>query len=247
MTADTDFAEALLAAARPEAGVGDPFIEALVTGQMTGEGVRSYAMALVAIATGFPRRLAAILSICDHLEVRWSLIGNLLEEEGVTGYDPGAGVRVVCERRHGELARRFARAAGATDAEIDAAVAASRESRWFAEAIRRGDWLGAFAYVSIGHEANVPSTFRQIVPSLVERYGFSLADLAFLTEHFVADERHGQESAHLLARVAQSEDARRSAMEGSRRGGSAWRAWPRTSIGLHFASPAPARPVNAAP
>jgi pyrroloquinoline quinone (PQQ) biosynthesis protein C len=230
MTADTDFANALLAAARPQPEAADPFVEAFVSGRWTREEIRRYAVALVAMADGFPRRLSAILSICDAPEVRASLIANLLEEEGVAGYEPGAGLRIAPERRHSTLARRFAVAADASDAEIHATVTEARDSRWFAEAIRCGDWIGAFAYVAVGHESNVPTTFRQIVPPLVERYGFSLDDLVFLTEHYEADERHGNESAHLIARIARTEEARRRALEGSRRGGKAWRAWSRTSL-----------------
>jgi pyrroloquinoline-quinone synthase len=228
MKADTDFASELLAVARGPSA--DPLADAFTTGRLTLDDIRRYALGLTAVAAGFPRRLCAILSICDDPEVRTSLIENLLEEEGVAGYEPGKGLRIISERRHAELARRFARAAGASETEIDAAVSAVRGSRWFADAIRDGDWLGAFAYVAVGHESNVPSTFRGIVPPLVERYGFSLDDLAFLTEHYTSDERHGNDSAFLIARVARTEDARRRAVEGARRGGKAWRAWPRTCL-----------------
>jgi len=228
--ADIDFTDALLAAARPDHDWTDPFVESVLSGQLSRDAIRRYATALVAIAGGFPRRIAQILSICDVAAVRALLIANLLEEEGVVGWDASSGLRVDPERRHSTLARRFARAAGASDADIDASIAASRSSRWFESAIERGDWIGAFAYVSVGHEANVPGTFKQLVPPLGDRYGFSLEDLIFLTEHSLADERHGNDAAHLIASVAHTGEARLAALEGARRGGSAWRAWPRTSI-----------------
>lgn len=231
MTGDIELAQALLAAARPIAGATDAFVEALRGGRMSRDSIRRYALALAATAAAFPRRLAAILTICDDREVRLALIANLLEEEGVVSFDC-KGIRAATARSHGELARRFARAADASETEIDHAVANVREGRWFANAIGRGDWIGAFAYVAIGHEANVPGTFRSIVPALIEQYGFALDDLVFLTEHYEADERHGNDSAELIARVAHSADARDRAFEGARRGGAAWRAWPRTSIGL---------------
>ena len=227
MKADTEFTEELLAAARPSNGASDPFVDGLRSGRMSRDAIRRYALALVGIATAFPRRLADILTICDVDEIRISLLANMLEEEGVVSYAPGA-IRAVPERKHGAFARRFAFAAGASDAEADDAVANMRAGRWFADAIDRGDWLGAFAYVAVGHEANVPPTFRQIVPPLVEHYGFAIEDLVFLTEHYEADERHGNESAHAIARIAKTDDARVRALEGARRGGMAWRAWPRT-------------------
>jgi len=232
MKADTEFAATLLAAARPPAGASDAFVDALLAKRMSREAIRRYALALFAIAAAFPRRLAEILTLCDESEVRYSLLANLLEEEGVIGYDTAGGVRVARDCSHAELARRFVRAAGASEAEMRDAETSVRGGRWFASAIDRGDWIGAFAYLAVGHEANVPDTFRRIVPALVEQYGFSIDDLVFFTEHYEADERHGTESAHLIARIARTEDARGRALEGARRGGAAWRAWPRTIIGL---------------
>lgn len=228
--ADIEFANALLAAARPDDDWSDPLVSSIVSGRLSRDSIRRYAIGIATISAAFPRRIAQILAICDVAVVRESLIANLLEEEGVTAWEPGAALRVVREKSHAALACRFARAAGASDAEIDAALSTSRNARWFENAIERGDWPGAFAYVSVGHEANVPGTFRQIVPPLVDRYGFTLDDLIFLTEHYTADERHGNDAAHLIASVAGTDEARRAALEGARRGGSAWRTWPRTSI-----------------
>lgn len=226
MTAGTDFVDSLLAVARPAPIETHPFIVALRNGSLSTEAVRDYAVAIARIGGAFPYRLASVLAVCDHQEIRRSLISNLLEEEGVVGYTPGEHVRVDSKRRHGEMGCRFARAAGATDAEIGAVPL--RHARWFGEALGRGDWLGAFAYFAVGQEANVPATFRLILDPLLEHYGFRRDDLEFLTEHFEADERHGLESAHLIARVAETPEARQRALEGARRGGVAWWALHRT-------------------
>jgi pyrroloquinoline quinone (PQQ) biosynthesis protein C len=226
MKAATDFADALLASARPAPIETHPFVVALKDGALSPEAIRDYAVAIARIGGAFPYRIASVLAVCDHQDIRRSLISNLLEEEGVVGYVPGEHVRVDPKRRHGEMAKRFARAAGATDAEVDAVTL--RHARWFAEALGRGDWLGAFSYFAIGQEANVPATFRLILDPLMEHYGFRRDDLEFLTEHFEADERHGIESAHLIARVADTAEARERALEGARRGGMAWWALHRT-------------------
>ncbi|HYI09045.1 MAG TPA: iron-containing redox enzyme family protein [Thermoanaerobaculia bacterium] len=233
MKAGTDLVETLLAAARPAPIETHPFVVSLREGALSPEAVRGYAIAIARIGGAFPYRIASVLAICDHPDIRRSLISNLLEEEGVTGYTPGEHVRVDPKRRHGEMGRKFARAAGATDAEVDAL--SLRHARWFGEAIGRGDWLGAFAYFAIGQEANVPSTFRLILDPLMEHYGFSREDLEFLTEHFEADERHGLESAHLIARVAETSEARQRALEGARRGGMAWWALHRTHTAVRLA------------
>lgn len=220
MTANTEFAATLLAVARRGPMETHPFIQAFVRGDISREEIKAFAIFLTTVATLFPKRIAAVLAICDDAEVKRSLLGNLMEEEGVVAYAPGEGVRIDKERAHSSLARRFARAAGASEDEIAAHTVPP--VRWFEERIRIGDWLGAFAHFSIGYEANVPATFRLLIDPLVTIYGFSEHDLEFLTEHFVADERHGIEAAYLIERVATSSEARSRALDGARRGGRAW-------------------------
>lgn len=220
MTANTEFAATLLAAARRGSMETHPFIEALARGDISRDEIKGFAIFLTTLATLFPKRIAAVLAICDNAEVKRSLLGNLMEEEGVVAYAPGEGVRIDPDRAHSSLARRFARAAGASEDEILAHTVTP--VRWLEERIRIGDWLGAFANFSIGYEANVPATFRLLMDPLVTIYGFHEHDLEFLTEHFVADERHGIEAASLIERVATTSEARERALEGARRGGRAW-------------------------
>jgi pyrroloquinoline quinone (PQQ) biosynthesis protein C len=231
MTAGTELAESLLAAARVSPVEANPIVTGVVAGTLPREVVRRYAVTIAAMAEAFPRRICAVLSICDEADVRRSLLGNLLEEEGVTAILPEHGLRVDPERRHGTIARRFARAAGATDADVDAIQVPP--ARWFADAIRDGDWIGAFSFFAIGFEANVPATFRALVDPLITNYGFTGDELAFLYEHFTADERHGVESAYLIARVATDGARRGRALEGARRGGIGWRALHRSIALAH--------------
>ncbi|HEX8618331.1 MAG TPA: iron-containing redox enzyme family protein [Thermoanaerobaculia bacterium] len=225
MTAATDFAESLLAVARVAPMHTNAFVAGVIEGRASREAVQRYALALAGIAETFPHRICAVLSLCDDFDVRRSLLGNLLEEEGVVGYVPEQGVRIQHDRRHGVIARKFARAAGVTDAEI--AALRATPARWFVDALRDGDWIGALSFFAIGFEANVPETFRLLVDPLKSHYGFTTDDLHFLYEHFTADERHGTEAAHLIARAANTEEKRACALEGARRGGAAWWAFHR--------------------
>ena len=220
MTADTEFAAALLAAARRAPMETNPFVQAVIQGEVSREDIKAFAIFLTVVAAEFPKRIAAVLAICENDEVKRSLLGNLLEEEGVVAYVPGEGVRIDRERAHTSLGRRFARAAGASEEEIDALTVPP--VRWFEERIRIGDWLSAFTHFSVGYEANVPATFRALMDPLIRIYGFKEDDLEFLTEHFVADERHGIEAASLIERVATTDEARARAFEAARRGGRAW-------------------------
>lgn len=228
MTAATEFVESLLAVSRVAPMETHPFVRAVADGSLSREALKQYAIQIAGVATVFPKRLAAVLSLCDDTPVRRSLIANMLEEEGVVGFVPAEGIRVVEARRHGVMGERFARAAGATEEELRKPL--PEPARWFSNAIQAGDWLGAFSYFAVGQEANVPATFRALIGPLTKHYGIAPEDLEFLTEHFEADERHGIESAHLIARVATTDEARGRALEGARRGGMAWWAFHRTHV-----------------
>lgn len=216
---EQSFVGELLAVARPYAVEANPMIVALRSGTCPRHVIRQYAEGLARTAIQFPRELAAVLSICNRWEVRTAILGNLLEEEGIVAYEPGRGVVARETRSHGAMAMRFAAAAGA-----DLRSASSEPelaSRWYDAAIRSGNWIGAFAFFSIGFEANIPETFRQVHAALLEHYGFAPEDLEFFTEHMSADERHGREAAELLERVVSPEE-RALAIDGARRGGLAW-------------------------
>ena len=214
------FAEALYAAARPQKIETHPFILKVRDGAATRDEIRSFALHLASATESFVRSLHAILSRCPNPVVRHSLISNVLEEEGMTAYVPGQGATFDPERHHPTMARRFARAAGVSDADLDAFAVGP--PNWFHRALAAGNWLGPFAYIAVGTEANIPPTYRLLIPAFAERYGFSDHDLEFLYEHVTVDDRHGEEGAQLIASVATTEELRRQALEGARRGGSGW-------------------------
>lgn len=216
---DTSFADVLLGSARPYPIESNPFVEDLRRGRCSRDQVRAYAEMIAVAAISFPRVLARVLIHCDSPPIRQHLLGNLLEEEGVVAYRPGAGVVLEPARSHAAMARRFASAAGVDPAAL--AGPPRPESRWYQEASGRGDWIGAFAYFAIGYEANVPASFRLIHGALIDHYGFAEEDLLFLTEHMTADERHGRESAEMLASMASPAERER-ALAGARRGGMTW-------------------------
>lgn len=214
------FADSLYAAARLQKIETNPFIIRVCEGAATTNEVREFALHLTSATESFVRSLHSILSICPDSLVRHSLISNVLEEEGMTAYVPGEGATFDPARHHPTMARRFARAAGVTDAELDAFRVGP--PRWFHRAIAAGNWLGPFAYIAVGTEASIPPTYRLLVPAFAEHYGFSDADMEFLYEHMTVDDRHGEEGAQLIAAVATTEEARRQALEGARRGGNGW-------------------------
>jgi pyrroloquinoline quinone (PQQ) biosynthesis protein C len=213
-------AEELYAAARPAPVETNPFVVQVRNGTASREAIRSFAMHIASATESFVRALYAVLSVCTDVRARQSFIGNVLEEEGCTGYMPGLGATFDEARRHPAMARKFTRVAGLGDEAIDAFRVGP--PNWFDRQIRAGNWLGPFAYIAVGTEANIPPTYRLLIPAFAEHYGFSTNDLEFLIEHVSADDRHGLEGAMLIASIAETDAARRQALEGARRGGRGW-------------------------
>jgi pyrroloquinoline quinone (PQQ) biosynthesis protein C len=214
------FAESLFATALPERLETHPFIVRVQEGAATRDEIRSFALHMASATETFVRSLHSILSICPDPVVRHSLISNVLEEEGMIAFVPGEGGKFDRKKHHPTMARKFAIAAGSTDADIDGNPVGP--PRWFHRAIAAGNWLGPFAYIAVGTEASTPPTFRLLAPPLIETYGFTEDELQFLFEHMTVDDRHGEQGAQLIASVATTEEARRQALDGARRGGSGW-------------------------
>ncbi|HEX8171049.1 MAG TPA: iron-containing redox enzyme family protein [Thermoanaerobaculia bacterium] len=213
------FAAELIAAARSVDLPAASFIAAVRGGTCGRETLRRYSVYGVQLAELFPRILAALLAVCDDPVARRLLIGNLLEEEGhVRGV--GGEAELDPERAHGALARRFARAAGAGEAEL---AIPAQPPRWFTAALATGEWLAPFAYFGVGIESNVSVAFGEIVTPLRTHYGFSEREVAFFAEHTVADERHGATSAELVARLATTAEARRRVLRATMRGARGFR------------------------
>lgn len=213
---ETTFADELIVAARPRPIDENPFMVSVVRGEASGEQIRRYAAQLAGIAAGFPRVLSMVLAVCDEPRVRHHLIANLLEEEGVVSFD-GRQLLFDPRRSHTRLGARFANAAGASGEVFPPPVSA-----WFQQRVAAGSWIGPYAYFAVGHEANVPPTFRLLLKALPRHYGFDDESLVFLSEHVTADERHGREAAEMIASIAATPAARAEALEGARRGGLSW-------------------------
>src|SRR5437867_7280410 len=111
MKMDTEsLAEELAREPRALDMAANPFLAALAAGRCPREAIRRYAVDTVVLSSTFPQRLASLAAMCADPVVRLEILRNMLEEEGVTSFD---GERIVRrdDRRHGEIARRFAQAA----------------------------------------------------------------------------------------------------------------------------------------
>ena len=214
-----DFKQQLLAAARSCDIAANPFVRGVHEGRYPRDSFSRYGVELAHLTAGFTLRLAAILSRCEVVEVRRPLLANLLEEEGVVSFSAEGGLVAERSRSHGVIAWQFARAAGAASGET---ASLERGSMWFDQEIAEGRWIGPLAYLTLGYESNIPQAGRLMAEGFRTHYGFAEDDLTFLTMHFEADERHGAEGAAMIAGAADTPAMRREALEGARRGASAF-------------------------
>src|SRR5687767_4005387 len=100
MKTATELAQSLLAAARVAPMETSRLAAAIIDGSAPRAIVREYARAIASMAISFPRRIAAVLAVCDDDVVRGSLLANLLEEEGVVSFAPETGLRIEPARLH---------------------------------------------------------------------------------------------------------------------------------------------------
>lgn len=228
------FADELYASATPFPIETHPFVTSVCNGTCSREDIKAFALRLASSTESFSRSLFAILGACTDLRVTRSLLTNVMEEEGVTSYTGADRVTFDPARRHAQMARKFAYATGGSEAEVDAL--GIEPPRWFRESLQRGNWIGPYAFVSVGTEAHIPPTFRMLIPAFREHYGFSDEELEFFIEHVTVDDRHALDGAKAIEMIATTDKARRQALQGARRGGVSW--WLMLAKEIHAPRPA---------
>ena len=181
--------------------------------------IHAYAGAMFQAAKNFPLALLAMCSITPEVEVRRRLLNNLLEEEGFQCADDRRGLQLDEARSHLSWARRFALAAGWTEAALDALPA--RGSVDLADYLARGDWFAALGYLCIGFEYNVPPACVMVSDRLRE-LGYTQQDLTFFSAHIQLDAEHGLEGVELAEVYARTAEQRDSVLRGTRRGVREW-------------------------
>ncbi len=189
-------------------------IQSIANGRYPKDSLRGYIADLTALAGSLPATLASIYALCDKAEVCHALLENLLEEIGAASYSPQTGLLLAPERHHTALAARLARALGV----VGVCVAKPPTGQWISLELQQGRWLGPFAYICVGIESNVPRAFRLLYEGLRQHYGVAEADLEFLAEHFIADEKHGAHGAELAAFAATTTEQQQEARHGAQRG-----------------------------
>lgn len=182
--------------------------------------IHAYAAAMYLAAKNFPLALLAMCSITPEVEVRRRVLNNLIEEEGFQCDGKRRELQFDEARAHLTWARRFALAAGWSDAALD--TLSARGSRDLNDYLTAGDWFAALGYLCIGFEYNVPPACVMISDRLRE-LGYTEHDLTFFSAHIQLDSEHGLEGVELAETYAQTSQQRESVLHGVRRGVREWR------------------------
>lgn len=196
--ADPAFSEQLRAMAFKHPMERARVIRVMESGRASRESVRALSAAIHAGATHFLRHLAQIYRITPEPLARLAVLENLLEEEGIS-VNPRSGLEVHVASRHVTWARRLTDAAGASEDDLNRALADYQRPQLEAY-IEQGDWLAAIGFLLIGMESNIPRTFIPLKNGF-SKMGFAKADLVFFSAHIVADQAHGDAGFELLARL----------------------------------------------
>jgi pyrroloquinoline-quinone synthase len=175
-----------------------PFYQAWTEGKLSKDALKAYACQYFKHVDAFPRYVSAVHSNTEALHVRKALLENLVEEERGEGDHP-------------TLWLDFARALGATEADVRATVAWP-ETEALVETffdICRGESDEGLAAL-LAYEAQVPAVAEAKIDGLARFYGIDAPEaIRFFEVHKGADVAHAaSESALLDAQTAVADEAR---------------------------------------
>ncbi|MGE4652599.1 MAG: iron-containing redox enzyme family protein [Myxococcota bacterium] len=168
--------------------------------------LRFFARDYYAYSSGFPIYLRKLIGKLEHPEHRKLLERNLREEQG--GLDPADSERLreaAIDRAdvegipHPELYRRFCRALGLYDAELDAPESAGHLWRQrMIEFLDSASPPAALGALGAGTEAVVLPIYRKLLRGIRELSAISARDRVFFELHCMVDDQHSLD----LRRVA---------------------------------------------
>lgn len=153
---------------------------------------------------------ANALGIAEDERVQYVLAMILYDEYGQGNMDEA----------HPEVYRRFMRAAGVAEADIQRGGVIIPELELYISQMMRlsqlGDWLAAAACVGIACEWPIPAMYKQFLVGLRTIPGITEADLELFTGHIVLDEDHSAMMREALMPYAETPEGQARIREGVR-------------------------------
>lgn len=137
---------------------------------------------------------------------------------------------------HPELIKRFARACGITDAQLETGRGLPTTEAWLdfeLNTCRDQHWIAAMAATHVASEAQEPVLISKILPALRNVYKFSEPELEFWWLHAEVDIDHGGQALNMLVKHCKTRELQEMAIhwagEGAR---NKWLFW--DGINLHY-------------
>jgi pyrroloquinoline-quinone synthase len=177
---------------------GHPLTERWVGGELTRGQLAQWAIQQWHFIGNFSQYMAGVYARCPASDVRDYLLENMWEEE-------------LAATRHSEYLVRFAGACGVDRASFMAskplptteALVAWCRTRAFYD-----HWLVGAAGLNIGLESQVVGIMERVTPPLIEKYGFSSAEIGYFEVHWKTDAMHSERAFDLVSKHAASAELR---------------------------------------
>jgi pyrroloquinoline quinone (PQQ) biosynthesis protein C len=212
------FEAKLLEAIAPYEAADCRLYDLLMAGRCPYPVVQRYAKSTYLSAELFCATVAELADKAPNYKAKYLLLRNAMEEEGIV-LKPSKGLVHRPNQRHPALAKRFARACGVVDSDLESgALHATSPGRGM---LAQGKWVEAVAFLLIGQELKFGTASGQLLEAF-RKYGLSDRDLAFFALHQDADMRHGQEALDLVVENASTAELQQAAIVAAGDGTRLW-------------------------
>ncbi|MGA9342596.1 MAG: CADD family putative folate metabolism protein [Rhodanobacteraceae bacterium] len=171
-----------------------PFYLAWTAGTLTREDLAHYARQYYAQEARFPRYVSAVHSNCPELNVRQSLVENLVHEESGP-------------QNHPELWLAFAGAVGASRESVENAELEAGTEKCLStfDRLSRSDWRCGLASL-YAYESQQPAVAKTKIEGLKGNYGLDTqAALGFFEAHETMDVWHAESEKTMLTEAVRKD------------------------------------------
>ena len=189
---------------------GHPFLKKFAAGEVTPQGIKTFAEQYYLFSRWFTRYLAAVVSNIPYEEARGPLVQNLWDEIGLDR----------SEGSHPNLFRRFVEAAGVDMESLEETDALPCTRAFIDEHLficRVGHYLESMGALGPGTEAVVPYFYKPIFKGLKKSGKFGKDDLFFFEAHIALDVEHGKNMERAIKPYANTEEGQQLITRGAKK------------------------------
>lgn len=175
-----------------------PFWRDCFRGRLEDADILRWALDVYPVVRDFSRLYVQVASKCESENTLTFLAETIFEETG-------CGVEA---ESHPTLFRTFLKALGAPENGIPERSETNAGCEFFEHSwrvARDGSFLEGLAYVGLGIERPLPGFFQMIARAFQKHHGLNASAVKFFDVHTVADVKHSQLAARIVAELAQTE------------------------------------------